>query len=153
MKKKPNLILFGIDSLRRDHMSLYGYPRLTTPYIAKHAEEGVVFTQCFSPSIPTTSGYASMLTGLDCFGTNVVALRHKGGIADGVPTLAEVLREHGYASTCVGFPGNPSSRGFDTYIDYSNWGSYAEGPSRKAENLNAAAIPELYRLAAGNQPF
>ena len=29
-KKLPNLLFFGIDSLRRDHMSHYGYPRLTT---------------------------------------------------------------------------------------------------------------------------
>lgn len=34
---KPNLILFGIDSLRADHMSLYGYSRLTTPHIDKFA--------------------------------------------------------------------------------------------------------------------
>jgi len=29
-KRKPNLVLIGIDSLRADHMSLYGYPRQTT---------------------------------------------------------------------------------------------------------------------------
>ncbi|HPC78015.1 MAG TPA: sulfatase-like hydrolase/transferase, partial [bacterium] len=33
MDKKINLILIGIDSLRADHMSLYGYHRLTTPHI------------------------------------------------------------------------------------------------------------------------
>lgn len=151
--KKPNLIFFGIDSLRRDRMSLYGYGRLTTPHIDKYAQGGAVFTQCFSPSIPTTSGYSGMLTGRDCFGTNVVALRHKGSIAEGVPTLAEVLRGEGYASACVGFTGNPASRGFDKYLDYASWGSYAEGRSHKAENLNEVAIPELKRLAAGEKPF
>jgi arylsulfatase A-like enzyme len=78
MSKKKNLIIFGIDSLRRDHMSLYGYDRLTTPHIDKYAKGGVTFNNPFSPSIPTTPGYASMLTGLDSFGTNTVALRHKG---------------------------------------------------------------------------
>ena len=29
--KKTNVILFGIDSLRADHMSCYGYHRQTTP--------------------------------------------------------------------------------------------------------------------------
>ncbi|MEG0767772.1 MAG: sulfatase-like hydrolase/transferase, partial [Clostridia bacterium] len=58
MSKKPNLLLFGIDSLRRDHMSHYGYSRLTTPHISRYAEGGTSFTQCFSPSIPTTSGYS-----------------------------------------------------------------------------------------------
>lgn len=33
MNKKPNLVLFGIDSLRADHMSLYGYKHQTTPNI------------------------------------------------------------------------------------------------------------------------
>ncbi len=151
--KKPNLIFFGIDSLRRDRMSLYGYDRLTTPHMDKYLEGGTVFTQCFSPSIPTTSGYASMLTGRDCFGTNIVALRHKGSYAEGVPTLAEVLGREGYNTSCVGFTGNPASRGFDKYIDYASWGSWEAGRSHKAESLNDAAIPELERLAAEDKPF
>ena len=73
MTKKPNILLFGIDSLRSDHMSLYGYDRLTTPHIDKYiAVGGILFENMFSPSIPTTPGYASMLTGLDCFGTDEV---------------------------------------------------------------------------------
>ncbi|HRR36696.1 MAG TPA: sulfatase-like hydrolase/transferase, partial [Clostridia bacterium] len=52
MAKKPNLLFFGIDSLRADHMSLYGYNRLTTPHIDKYAKGGIVFEHCFSPSIP-----------------------------------------------------------------------------------------------------
>lgn len=152
--KKPNLLFFGIDSLRSDHMSLHGYPRLTTPHIDRYFRDGgIVFDRCLSPSIPTTSGYASMLTGMDCFRTGVVALRHKGGIAPGVRTLAEVLRGEGYDTTCVGFTGNPASQGFDRYLDYEGWGSWEKGRLRKAENLNAVAIPEMERLAAGDKPF
>ena len=87
MKKKPNLLLIGVDSLRRDRMSLYGYNRLTTPHIDKFFSDGVVFEKCFSPSIPTSPGYASMFTGMDCFGTDIVALRVKNGIPDDVKTL------------------------------------------------------------------
>lgn len=153
MNKKPNLLFFGIDSLRSDHMSLHGYNRLTTPHIDKFARGGVVFESCFSPSIPTTSGYASMLTGMDCFGTNTVALRHKGEIAAGIKTLAEVLNENGYNTTCVGFKGNAASRGFGKYLEYEGWGSWEAGRSHKAENLNAVAIPELERLASDDKPF
>ena len=39
--KKTNVILFGIDSLRADHMSCYGYHRQTTPHIDRFAEDGV----------------------------------------------------------------------------------------------------------------
>jgi len=153
MANKPNLLFFGIDSLRSDHMSLYGYNRLTTPHIDKYAEGGIVFENCYSPSIPTTSGYASMFTGMDCFSTNIVALRHKGGYADGIKTIAEVLKENGYNTTCVGFNNNPASRGFDTYMEFEGWGSWESGRSKKAENLNAVAIPELERLAAQDKPF
>jgi arylsulfatase A-like enzyme len=151
--RKPNILVIGIDSLRADHMSLYGYPRFTTPHMDVFAEEGAVFENTFSAHIPTTSGYGSMLTGMDCFGTQIVALRHQGGIRDGVKTLAEICKEAGYNTTCVGFGGNPASRGFDKYLEFAGWGSWNEGRSPKAENLNAVAIPEMERLAADDKPF
>jgi arylsulfatase A-like enzyme len=151
--KKPNLLLLGIDSLRRDHMSGYGYHRLTTPHIDKFAKDGVLFEQHISPSIPTTPGYASMLTGMDCFGTDVVALRHSGGMGSHLTTLAELLDHEGYNTSCIGFTGNPSARGFRNYLDYEGWGPDDTGRSPKAENLNAVAIPEMKRLAADDKPF
>ncbi|WJH34349.1 sulfatase-like hydrolase/transferase [Paenibacillus sp. CC-CFT747] len=152
-KTKPNLLLLGIDSLRRDHMSGYGYHRLTTPHLDKFSEGGVLFEQHFSPSIPTTPGYASMLTGMDCFGTDVVALRHGGPLGGHVTTLAELLEQKGYNTSCIGFTGNPSARGFQTYLDYEGWGPDGTGRSPKADNLNAVALPELRRLAEDDKPF
>ena len=152
-KKMPNVVLLGIDSLRADHMSAYGYPRLTTPHIDRFAQGGTLFENTFSPHIPTTSAYASMLTGMDCFGTQVVALRHKGGLRPEVKTLAEILSDFGYHTSCVGFSGNPSSRGFDKYLDYAGWGSWNEGRSPKAQNLNDVTLPELDRLAKKKRPF
>ncbi len=153
MAKHPNLILIGIDSLRRDRMSLHGYDRLTTPHIDKYAAGGATFEEAFSPSVPTTSGYASMLTGFDCFGTDVVALRHKGPLGDHLTTLPELLGELGYDTTCIGFEGNPSSRGFKNYLSFEGWQSDATGQSPKAQALNDVTIPELKRLAAGDSPF
>ncbi|HVU10856.1 MAG TPA: sulfatase [Phototrophicaceae bacterium] len=153
MPKRPNILLIAIDSLRADHLSGYGYPRLTTPHIDHFARECVLFENTYSAHIPTTSAYASMLTGMDCFGTQVVALRHKGGLRPEVATMAEITRDFGYNTTCVGFTGNPSSRGFDKYLDYAAWGSWNEGRSPKAQNLNDVALPELDRLAADDKPF
>jgi arylsulfatase A-like enzyme len=148
-----NLILFGVDSLRADHMSCYGYHRQTTPHIDRLASQGVLFENNYAPHIPTTSAYASMLTGMDSFSTSVVALRHKGGLPNDLRTLPEILREAGYDTTCVGFTGNPSSRGFDRYLDYPSWGNWAAGRSPKAEQLNEVAVPELERLAGRKKPF
>ena len=152
-RRPPNIVLLGIDSLRRDHMSCYGYHRLTTPHIDQFARESTLFEQTFSAHIPTTSAYASMLTGRDVIGTQVVALRHKGPLREEVPTLPEILKEANYNTTCVGFSGNPSSRGFDNYITFPGWGSWNEGRSPKAQNLNDVAIPELERLAKKRDPF
>jgi len=152
-RRKPNLLLLGIDSLRADHMSLYGYPRLTTPHMDEFTSWGTVFENCYSPHVPTTPGYTSMFTGMDCFGMDVVALRHQGGLGKHLRTLAEVLGKEGYNTTCVGFSGNPASRGFKKYVDFSGWGSWKDGRSHKAENLNAVAIPELKGLAKSKKPF
>ncbi len=153
MPKKPNVLLIAIDSIRADHMSCYGYERLTTPHIDRFAQSGALFENTFSAHIPTTPAYASMLTGRDCFGTQVVALRHQGPLRAEAPTAAEIFRSQGYNTACVGFSGNPSSRGFDTYIDYAAWGSWEAGRSHKAQNLNEVAIPELARLTAADKPW
>jgi arylsulfatase A-like enzyme len=152
-RRKPNVVLLGIDSLRADHMSCYGYHRLTTPHIDRFARQGVLFERTYSAHIPTTSAYSSMFTGRDVFGTQVVALRHKGPLRPEARTLAEILRDEGYETTCVGFSGNPASRGFDNYLTFPGWGSWEEGRSPKAQNLNAVTIPELERLVKRRRPF
>ena len=153
MSVNPNILLIAIDSIRADHMSCYGYHRLTTPHIDRFAQSGVLFENTYSAHIPTTPAYASMLTGRDCFGTQVVALRHQGPLRAEVPTMAEILREHGYNTSCIGFSDNPSARGFDSYLDFEGWGTWEEGRSPKAQNLNRVAIPELERLCAANKPW
>ena len=154
MAKQPNIVLLGVDSLLATHMSCYGYHHLTTPHIDRFAEGATLFEKTYSPHIPTTSAYASMLTGLDTFSTQVVALRHQGPLREEVKTLAEILRDEGYDTTCVGFSG-PSARGFDTYLEYSGWGPDESGRSPKAENLNKTTLPELNRLIdqSDEKPF
>ena len=154
MAKQPNIVLMGVDSLLATHMSCYGYPRLTTPHIDRFAEGATLFEKTYSPHVPTTSAYGSMLTGLDTFSTQVVALRHQGPLREEVKTLAEILGDVGYDTTCVGFSG-PSARGFDTYLEFSGWGPDESGRSPKAENLNKTTLPELNRLIdqSDEKPF
>ncbi len=153
VRRKPNILLIAIDSLLADHMSLYGYGRLTTPHIDRFAGQGTVFERTYSAHIPTTPAYSSMLTGRDVFGTTIVALRHQGGLPETVRTLPEILKNEGYNTTCVGFGWNAASRGFDKYLEYQGWGSWDAGRSPKAQLLNEVAQPEIDRLAAENKPF
>jgi arylsulfatase A-like enzyme len=133
-------------------MGCYGYPRVTTPHLDRLAAQGTLFEHYWSPHIPTTPGYGSMLTGQDCFGTGLVGLRQRE-LAPGVATLAELLRAEGYATSCVGFTGNAAARGFDRYFDYKAWGNLDEAPLRKAEGLNEVTQPELDRLIESGSPW
>ncbi|HOD49628.1 MAG TPA: sulfatase [Candidatus Hydrogenedentes bacterium] len=151
-KRPPNLLIFAIDSIRRDHMSCYGYPRLTTPHMDRLAVAGTLFENAFSAYIPTTPAYVTMLTGRDVIANQQVALGPLGPMAEDQPTLPELLRPAGYRSVMVGH--GEWYRGFDKYLQYEGWGGpWDERPSRKAENLNNAVLPELERLHASKKPW
>ena len=61
---KPNILIFVFDAMSARHLSLYGYPRQTTPNLEKFAERASVYHTHYSAGNFTTSGTASMLTGL-----------------------------------------------------------------------------------------
>ena len=145
-----NLLLIGVDSLRADHMSCYGYHRLTTPHIDRLASGGVLFEEAFSPHIPTVPGYTSMLTGTDVISNQAVSLAPRDPLDTSIKLLPEILGETGYRSACVGFDGS-FFRGFDEYRTYDYWPSWEDAPGHKAEELNRMAIPLLEDMAQG--PF
>ncbi len=151
-KNPPNILVFAIDSIRRDHMSCYGYPRLTTPHMDRIAAKGMLFENAFSAYIPTTPAYVSNLTGRDVIATQQVALGPLGPMDKSQPTLPELLRPAGYKSVCVGH--GKWYRGFDKYVDYPGWGgAWDERPSPKAGKLNEATLPELERLNRSGKPW
>ena len=60
----PSVILIIIDTVRADHLSLYGYERETTPRLEEWAESGVVVDFAFSAAAWTLPGVSSIITGL-----------------------------------------------------------------------------------------
>ena len=60
----PNIIIVLFDAMSAMHMSLYGYQRETTPELSRFAERCTVYNAHYSASNFTTSGVASMLTGM-----------------------------------------------------------------------------------------
>jgi arylsulfatase A-like enzyme len=61
---KPNILIFVFDAMSARNLSLYGYPRQTTPNLARFAERASVYHQHYSAGNFTTTGTASMLTGM-----------------------------------------------------------------------------------------
>ena len=89
-----NVLLISVDCLRPDHMSVYGYERDTTPYLARFAEESLVFENAFSTSAWTGPGIASILTGYH------PPVHGQGGrysyYDDKMPSPLRILRSEGY---------------------------------------------------------
>ena len=59
----PNVILITLDTVRADHLSVYGYGRETTPFLEEFAADADVFDNSFSSGDFTLSSHASLFTG------------------------------------------------------------------------------------------
>ncbi len=59
----PNVIVVVWDTVRADHLSLYGYHRPTTPNLEALGRESVVFDAARAPGIWTLPSHASLFTG------------------------------------------------------------------------------------------
>jgi arylsulfatase A-like enzyme len=117
----PNVLLLVLDTVRADHLSLYGYARPTTPNLERLARRGVVFREARSAAPWTLPSHASLLTGRWPHELNV---GEHAPLDRTFPTLAERLAAHGYAT--AGFVANTYfcnswfglARGFAHYEDY-----------------------------------
>jgi arylsulfatase A-like enzyme len=132
---KPDVFLVTIDTLRADHVHCYGDAQIQTPTLDALANEGIRFTQAFTPSPITNTSHTTILTGL---------LPSSHGVTDfGIPlapahaTWGELLKKEGYRTAAfIGAvildsktlaPG--LDRGFDFYDNFpehsnsnSRWG-------------------------------
>jgi arylsulfatase A-like enzyme len=115
-----NVVLISVDTLRADHVGALGYPKPTTPEIDALAARGVLFENAISQSSWTRPAHMSIFTGLHPREHGFVALADSRPLDESIPTLASVLREHGYNT--AGFTGGVNmsaaygfDRGFDLY--------------------------------------
>lgn len=60
----PNVLILLFDSMSARHMSIYGYPRRTTPHISKFARQAMVYHNHYSSGNFTSPATASILTGV-----------------------------------------------------------------------------------------
>src|SRR5262245_55049055 len=115
---RPSLILVSIDTLRADHLGLYGYARDTSPFLDRFAKRALVYEHAFTPAAWTLVAHMTMLTGL--YPEQHGVLAGKLALAPDVPLLAERLKKAGYQTlglyqpTWV-HPRHGFGRGFDVF--------------------------------------
>lgn len=119
--RRPNVLVYMIDTLRADHASLYGYSRDTTPFLKKLGGAGVVFEDCQAQATWTKASTASLMTSLYSFTHGIV--NDYDTIPNGASTLSEQLRRAGYVTASIvanPFAGRATGlqRGFDYLLEY-----------------------------------
>ena len=118
--RRPNVLVYVVDCLRADHVGAYGYDRPTTPALDALATDGVVFESSYS-----CAAWTKASTG--CLFTSLNPTFHGAQAVDDVmspdhPTLAELFRDHGYATAAwIANPflyerGFGLTRGFDRVV-------------------------------------
>lgn len=150
-RTKPNIVLVTVDTLRADHLEVYGYDRRTAPNLARLASEGVRFSRAMAQAPWTLPSMASLHSSL--YPTQHGAVEAKRALPDTAVTLAERLRESGYATVGVvshQFVGSKHgfSQGFDFFDERNSLGH--EGVSSRALTKTALEavrdVPEPFFL-------
>ena len=132
----PNLIVIFCDDLGYGDLGSFGHPTIRTPNLDRMAREGQKWTHFYSAASVCTPSRAALLTGRLPVRNGMMSPKHRvlfpdsaSGIPQNEVTLAEALRDAGYATACVGkwHLGHlprflPTNNGFDSYfgIPYSN---------------------------------
>ena len=115
-----NVVLISLDTLRADHLGVYGHDRPTSPFIDALARRSTVFTNAISQSAWTRPAHASMLTGLYPAEHGIIAMDGRRGLTPELLTLPAVLAGHGYETAAFTGGANMSAHfgfgsGFDVY--------------------------------------
>ncbi len=126
----PDVLVIVLDTLRADHLSSYGYFRITSPEIDRIASQGVLFENAIAPCSWSLPSHASLLTGRapsEHGMQNVQPMPWLGwgkNSLGGYPTLGELLRHRGYrtgafSANRIYFTSNVGlGRGFIHFEDY-----------------------------------
>src|SRR4029077_20870804 len=94
-----SVLLITIDTLRPDHLGVYGYKRPTSPHIDAFAGRGTVFDRAFTFWPKTRGSFVMMMTGRRA-SQNGYGKAHPVLLAFN-PTLASVLQQAGYRTAAL----------------------------------------------------
>jgi arylsulfatase A-like enzyme len=124
-----HVILIVIDTLRADHLEIYGYERETMPRLARFARRSVVYTSCLANAPWSLPSHATLLTGLYPREHGAVYRAGAGPAAEpqalpgAATTLAEILRSRGYRTAAVSANYAFVSERYGLHQGFDHWDS------------------------------
>lgn len=161
-----NVIVISLDSVRADHLEMYGYDRETMPNLTAWANDGAfIFTNYFATSYLTPISETSVQTGRYPFNAGVVNFAAEARPT--IPFLVELLKERGYETAAFGSSpeyainaalAKSFSRGFDHYEPYATSTPTVDANGRRlhsARTSTASISSAITWLQSrnGNTPF
>jgi arylsulfatase A-like enzyme/Flp pilus assembly protein TadD len=118
---RPNILIITVDTLRADRVGCYGYGGGLTPNVDQLAKDAIVFERGVAQVPLTLPSHTAIFTGTYPFHNGVQDFTAQP-LSDRFRTLAESLKDHGYATGAVvsSFVLDRSwglARGFESYDD------------------------------------
>ncbi|MDH5674355.1 MAG: sulfatase-like hydrolase/transferase [Myxococcales bacterium] len=89
-----DVLFIVVDTLRADHLPLYGYDAIKTPALEAFARDAMVFEQAFSNASWTRPSFASLMTGR--YPSSHQTTRKSSSLPAEIVTLAEAMQAAGY---------------------------------------------------------
>lgn len=96
----PNFVVIVADDLGAQDISVYQPDAVQTPALNQLAQLGVSFGQAFLTTSSCSASRASLLSGRSPIATGAPDLHSE--MSASIPTMASVLREHGYYTAAIG---------------------------------------------------
>ncbi len=163
---RPNFIIIFTDDQGYGDLGCFGSELIQTPHLDQLAREGRCFTSFYVASSVCTPSRAALLTG--SYPKRVGLHQHvlfpqsRHGLNPSTLTLADVLKEAGYATACVGkwhlghHPETlPTAHGFDSYfgIPYSNDMTHPDNKRKRKMSLDEAWKDPARGITSWNPPL
>lgn len=122
--RPPNIVLIMADDLGHGALGCYGQEQIATPHIDRIAAEGLRLTQAYAGSHVCQPSRCVLMTGLHTGHTAVRANDVRQLLLPDDVTVAELLKERGYATGGFGkwglgyeeTTGHPNRQGFDEFF-------------------------------------
>lgn len=98
-KRRPNIFIILVDTLRADHLPFYGYEKPTSSVMTAFASQAQVYTRAFSHAPWTKASCAALMTSRYPNELGIQGIGHSMPV--GAPLLAQFLKAEGYTTAGI----------------------------------------------------
>ncbi|HEY8154639.1 MAG TPA: sulfatase [Myxococcota bacterium] len=142
LSARPNVLWIVWDTVRADHLGLYGHSRPTTPFLTEWSKDARVFEDALSTAGYTLPAHASMFTGL--YPSEHCTHNDNARLDDSYITIAELLKGAGYRTFL--YSANP-------HIAAHPAGNFAQGFDQEEHPWSPQWAEQALRLVRAKVPL